>query len=99
MSTYTIKPLEWKYLGTNGYQGWRSTTIWGDIRVERACPSTEWTPWWFYFKRISGSSCYNDAKIVDDADDGKAKAEQWYINMLMPALQPTTNAAQPQKGK
>lgn len=81
MKTYTIKPLEWAvdHLGNA-----TAHTILGSIFVSRR--SGSWWEWGYCFDEYydeGQSSC-------DDKDDGIAKATAFYLDRILPCLNPTT---------
>lgn len=81
MTTYTMKSLEWRE-SDPGF--WQADSIFGDFAVgELGKQVRVWV----------------DAKDVrslrsDSIDDGKAKAEAYYRERLLPALVPVPDGAQ-----
>jgi hypothetical protein len=91
---YAIKPLGWKYSTDNGgqWERWDCETIFCRLRVDRdrwpgsgGVPSV-WSKWSFSWCVVE---VYDEGKsFFDSLEEAKAAAEKWYMDRLMPALEP-----------
>jgi len=86
--TYTIKPLPWEHTVRDDHESWTAQTVFCTVEVSRNTWDTEdgakWSAWKFSYCR---DEYYDEhSETVDDAEDGKAKAEAWYMKTLAPAL-------------
>jgi len=85
--TFRVKPLEWEYVvgKDDDYENWSCLTVFGTLQVKRNRYSGRWAPWRFDW---CVTEYYDeDHEYVDSAEDGKARAEAWYMERLSPALE------------
>lgn len=82
---YTIRPLKWEHSKKKDSDEWSASTIFCTVYVHRwKDEDNRWTSWKFSY---CIDEYYNEEQIdVDSAEDGKTKAEDWYLGLLMPAL-------------
>lgn len=89
-AVYAIKPLEWTHTKTDDDESWCANTVFCELQVKRNSWESgdgSWSAWRFKYCR---DEYYNEhTEQVDSAEDGKAKAEKWYHETLMPALDPS----------
>lgn len=88
MTTYTIKPLDWKLNDHHPDDGdserWSVSTIFGSINVDRE--EGDYFQWRHCFDEY-----YDEGQeSCDSIEDGKEKAEAFYLGRLMPALAEAT---------
>ena len=77
---YTIKPIAWECISE--YR-WVADTVVGRLAVRSSGNRTQWY--------LCDSGLIHDC---DSIDDGKAKAEAYYRERLLPALVPVPDGAQ-----
>lgn len=83
MTAYTIKPLEWR-LGETVPEWWTAETILCHFAVFRIGDRWKW-------KAIGLPQSFTEP--CESFDDGKAKAEAYYRERLLPALVPVPESA------
>lgn len=84
MDTYTIKPLEWKgETDTFGDERYTAETCFATFNVYKNADDPQWRWDWCI-------SEYHDEGYCDceSLEDGKQKAEAYWISRIMPALEP-----------
>lgn len=91
MSRYTIKPLDWQHSKNEDDESWTARTVFCELQIKRnkwESGDDSWSSWTFEYCR---DEYYDEhSEQVDDAEDGKAKAEAWYLQTLAPALEATS---------
>lgn len=80
--TYKIKPLKWKRAAPEGY--WQAESIFGELFIRQ--PSLGVRRSWAFKYCVDE---YYDRGTIDAASfrDAKEKANKWYLERLMPALE------------
>jgi hypothetical protein len=84
---YTIKPLNWIHSKDDDQESWVADSIFCVLYVRRnrwRNDDGSWSEWRFEYCR--DEYYCEDSVVVESADDGKAKAEAWYLETLLPAL-------------
>lgn len=80
--TYRIRPLQWKFY--ENIQRWDADTIFCQLHVEKDEDGT------FRWKFCVDEFYDEGSETAESFDDGKAKAQAWYLNRLLPALSEVT---------
>jgi hypothetical protein len=86
-NTYTIKPIAWEWSDKGDMESWTAHTIFCTLTVSRNKWNDDesWSSWKFEYCR---DEYYDEhSEEVSTAEEGKAKAEAWYLSTLAPALE------------
>lgn len=79
---YEIKPLAWEQTRDGD---WFAPTIFNQLDVRNNSDPDEEPDWRF---RYCVDEFYDEGnERVESADAGKARAQEWYLERLMPALE------------
>lgn len=101
MSTFTIKPPEWTYSKCEGgdddppQHTWMCNTALGSLVVRTDFDDESKWVWSSCFAEYYDETGPTDC---DSAEDGKAKAWAYFVERLMPALEPATTAKGEERG-
>lgn len=75
---FMVKPLDWTFY--DDFQEWQAKTIFCTIHVEKLEDGC-------YRWRYCVDEYYDESeKSCESFDDGKDKAQAWYLSRLLPAL-------------
>ena len=78
---YRIKPLEWEdYEDSDGLDSARAPSIFSEIYVIQDEPGV------FHWRYCVDEYYDEGSESCESIEDGKAKAQAWYLNRLLPAL-------------
>ena len=82
---YRIKPLEWHDSNRENWQYSSTTTVLGGMKVEFV---TSYGPPGFWRWGYCFDEYYDeDVNDCDSLEDGKAKAEEFYLSRILSALE------------